>query len=223
MFHYVYKIEHITTGEFYIGSRSSKVHPSLDNYLGSPKTWKPDSTKLIKKILGENFSSRREALKFESDEIKKVIKHKLNRNYHIPDKGFCTIGRVTVRDKEGRFYSVLVSDPKYLSGEYVHARTGVPSKFAVVDKEGNRFAVFKNDVRFLSGELIALTKGFKHTKEVREKMKTINSIGRSGIDNSQYDTMWICNLDKKKNKKIKKGENIPSGWIPGKRQKNWIN
>ena len=48
MYHYVYKLEHIETKEFYVGSRTSKLHPSLDVYLGSMKTWKPDKTKLKK-------------------------------------------------------------------------------------------------------------------------------------------------------------------------------
>jgi hypothetical protein len=47
MFHYVYQVEHIETDEFYIGSRTSKnIHPSLDPYLGSMKTWKVNKNKL---------------------------------------------------------------------------------------------------------------------------------------------------------------------------------
>lgn len=40
MYHYVYKIEHIETKKFYIGSRTSKVAPELDSYQGSMITWK---------------------------------------------------------------------------------------------------------------------------------------------------------------------------------------
>ena len=37
-----------------------------------------------------------------------------------------------------------------------------------------------------------------------------------GKNNSQYGTMWICNLELKENKKISKEEEIPDGWIKGR-------
>lgn len=38
----------------------------------------------------------------------------------------------------------------------------------------------------------------------------------TGEKNSQYGTMWISNIELKENKKMKKGEEIPNGWLPGK-------
>ena len=35
MYYYVYKLVDLETNEFYIGSRSSKVDPNIDNYMGS--------------------------------------------------------------------------------------------------------------------------------------------------------------------------------------------
>ena len=34
-YHYVYRLDHIDTNEFYFGSRTSKYHPSVDKYMGS--------------------------------------------------------------------------------------------------------------------------------------------------------------------------------------------
>ncbi len=83
--HYVYKITHVETNEFYIGSRTCNCNPELDiDYLGSMKTWKPDKAKLIKEILKSDFKTRNEANIFESDLIKSQISDKLNKNYNIP-------------------------------------------------------------------------------------------------------------------------------------------
>lgn len=37
-----------------------------------------------------------------------------------------------------------------------------------------------------------------------------------GKGNSQFGTRWICNLKTKENKKIKKEDQIPNGWIAGR-------
>lgn len=56
----------------------------------------------------------------------------------------------------------------------------------------------------------------EHAKQVSKKAK----IWSKGKNNSQYGTMWICNLKLKENKKIKTGEEIPTGWIQGR--SSWI-
>lgn len=37
-----------------------------------------------------------------------------------------------------------------------------------------------------------------------------------GSKNSQFGTMWICNIDLRENKKISKKDEIPEGWIKGR-------
>lgn len=156
MYHYVYKLEHIETGEFYIGSRSSKKHPTLDSYLGSMKTWKPDKTKLRKIIIKSDFPDRESAILFESKEISNNIENSLNKNYHIPSKGFHTNGMVTVRDQNGQTYKVSINDPRYLNGDLVHNFTGFTN---AIDKDGNVLHVSINDPRYLNAELTPLAKG----------------------------------------------------------------
>jgi hypothetical protein len=156
MYHYVYKIEHIETGEFYIGSRSSKKHPTLDNYLGSMKVWMPDKTKLKKIILKSDFFDRDSAILFESEEILNNIENNLNRNYHIPSKGFHTNGTVTVKDKNGQTFKVSVMDERYLNGELVHNFTGFTN---AIDEDGNILHISTKDPRYLSGEFTSLFKG----------------------------------------------------------------
>jgi hypothetical protein len=43
-----------------------------------------------------------------------------------------------------------------------------------------------------------------------------NGKKRIGENNGSYGTMWICNLELKENKKIKKDEEIPDGWVKGR-------
>jgi hypothetical protein len=52
----------------------------------------------------------------------------------------------------------------------------------------------------------------EHSKQISKKAK----IWSKGKNNSQYGTMWICNLELKENKKISKEEPIPNGWVRGK-------
>ena len=44
----------------------------------------------------------------------------------------------------------------------------------------------------------------------------INSIYQKGINNSQYGTIWICNIDEKINKKVPKDTIINYPWIKGR-------
>lgn len=235
MYHYVYRIEHIETNEFYIGSRTSNVHPTLDSYLGSMKTWKPDKSKLKKIILKDDFESREDAIQFEANEISNVINEHLNRNYFIPGKKFCTQGFVTVRDNEGKCFNVKIDNPRYLSGELKHANKGTQlGKTIVIDSNNNVFKVFKDDSRIKSGELkiynhlsIAYwtTKGYSEEdarKKIYEQQKKNHIYDNNfgvGEKNSQYGTKWICNKILKQNKKIKKYELIPLGWELGRKQK----
>jgi hypothetical protein len=220
MYYYVYRLEHIETNQFYIGSRLSKVHPSLDSYMGSMKTWKPDKTKLRKIIIKNDFDNRKDTIEYESLLIKENISNPLNENYHIPSERFVTDGRLTVKNKFGETFSVSINDPKYISGEYVAFFTGVNiNKVPVRDINGNKFLISKDDVRYISGELIPLSKGRKHSDETKEKLR--HSDSQQGIKNSQYGTKWIYNPELKQNKKINKFDKIPDGWINGRKQKYW--
>ena len=162
MYHYVYRLDHLETGEFYIGSRSSKVHHSLDSYMGSMSVWRPDKTKLKKIILKDDFVNRDDAMQFEAYIIKQFINDNLNRNYYIPGNGFHTVGQVTVIDKDGNTFKCSQNDPRFLSGELVGATKG---RFAVKDNNGNNYSVLKNDIRFLTGKVVGCSKGLVSVKD----------------------------------------------------------
>ncbi|MCK9574704.1 MAG: hypothetical protein WC979_03395 [Candidatus Pacearchaeota archaeon] len=179
MYHYVYRIEHIETKQFYIGSRSSEVHPTLDSYLGSMKTWKPDKTKLKKEIIKDDFICREDALKFETEEITNCIEDPLNENYYIPFNGFHTIGSVMVKNSEGHTFLIKIDDPRYASGEL---KPIALNRVAVIDSNGNVFCVNTDDPRYLSGELKSLQSTKKGSHYVCDKLKRrVNMVSRDGI------------------------------------------
>lgn len=171
MYHYVYRLEHIETGEFYIGSRSSKVHPTLDGYMGSMYVWKPDRTKLRKEILKDDFSSREEALLYETKKILENIKNVLNRNYCIPPKKYYTLGAVAVKDRDGNCFLVKMDDERYLSGELVGVTKGIVT---VRDKNGNICNVSINDEKYISGEYVPIATGKVTVKDGKGKTYSVS-------------------------------------------------
>lgn len=56
----------------------------------------------------------------------------------------------------------------------------------------------------------------------KEFKKYISDVGKTwiGEKNSQYGTMWISNIELKENKKIKKTDFIPDGWVKGRNKWN---
>jgi hypothetical protein len=159
-----------------------------------------------------------------------------------------TMGIVQVKDSSGNFYSISKDDPKYLSGELVGITKGTLSAktkdgkslgnislddprylsgeaisansglIYVKDKTGKRFSTDKNDPRYLSGELVGMNKGISISKEHKRKIAESNSLKQKGKNNSQFGTCWINNG--KKDKKIRKNDPIPKGWIKGRVKKS---
>lgn len=93
MKHYVYRIEDKNTGEFYYGSRTFDGNIKNDTYMGSMVTWNPNKDDLIKIIINDDFSTRKDANEYEIKLITENIDNKLNRNYNIPPVRFCTQGK----------------------------------------------------------------------------------------------------------------------------------
>ena len=122
-------------------------------------------------------------------------------------------GTLNVKDSAGNTFRVSVNDPRYISGELVPITKGTVT---VKDSQGNTSRVSVDDPRYLSGELVPLWKGRKHSKETTDKMKRSCVGKQAGKRNSQYGTIWICNIDSKENRKVDKNLPIPEGWIKGR-------
>jgi len=128
-----------------------------------------------------------------------------------------TKGKVPVKDKEGNSFRVSVDDINYKRGKYKHTSTGF---VCVKDKNGKTLTVSVDDEKYKNGEYEFLWNGKKHKEETKKKIGAKSKIHQKGKGNSQYGTMWIFNMDLKKNKKIKKEEFIlfqEQGWEKGRK------
>lgn len=116
--HYIYCIEETYTKEFYWGSRSCNCEPEKDYYMGSMTQWKPNKTNLIKTIIIE-YETRELTNLAEEIIIAYYIDKKkfpLNRNYHIPNNGFCMLG--THRSEEAKNKQSKCMTGRYLGRKH---------------------------------------------------------------------------------------------------------
>lgn len=88
--HFVYKLTHESTKEFYIGMHSTCDID--DGYMGSMVTWRVDKSKLKKEIISYH-KSREELSLFEAEAILDNYNHPLNRNAVTPLKSLVILGR----------------------------------------------------------------------------------------------------------------------------------
>ena len=62
-------------------------------------------------------------------------------------------------------------------------------------------------------------KGKKHNEYSRKMTGEKNSLNQKGEKNSQFGKKWIYNPITKENRKIGKNDEIPSGWLLGRKMK----
>ena len=138
MYHYVYRLDYEETGEFYFGSRTSNVHPTLDCYLGSMVKWKPNKSKLIKTILKSDFSNRGDCILYEREMILINKDNPLIRNYAIPGFGSNTVGFSTYVDKNGKHFHLSTNDELVINGEFTHISKGITTRIINEETEKHR-------------------------------------------------------------------------------------
>ena len=88
-------------------------------------------------------------------------------------------GKVTVRDKDGKCFSVCTNDPRFISGELEAATKG---RMRAKDKYGNNFFIRNDDPRFISGELVGANSG---------RIKCMDKNGKvvhTTIDDERFNT-----------------------------------
>lgn len=177
MRHYVYFVQESTTGRLYIGSRSCKVDPELDPYMGSyhDKTFAPD----IKWVWAE-FQTREEAYSAEETlhKVFDVVKSPTFINRRV-GSGAWSSSKLTWWTN-GEEETLSEAAP---AGWYKGRKASLRSLFVKLGKQS-------------SGKWL---KGHRHTQQARLKMskshsgKTLSDSHRHSLGLITKGRKWACN------------------------------
>jgi len=203
-YHFIYKTTCIITNKYYIGMHST--NNLNDGYLGSGKRLRYSINKYGKenhKIEILEFLLTKKLLK--EKEIKIINEELLNDPLCMNLKNGGEGGGFVNEAHKRKFHSA-----------------GGRKTFQILSKK--HVERLKTDVEYKKRWCKSLSLsntgeknpfyGKKHTEESKQK---IGNADRTGIKNSQYGTCWITNNIE--NKKIHKGDSIPSGWKLGRKIK----
>lgn len=207
-YHFIYKTTNLLSGNYYIGMHSTSNLE--DGYMGSGKRLRYSINKYGKEnhqveIL--EYLDSREDLKNREREIvnlNEIAKDKCINLKVGGEGGFVNGGGFFSKEhqikcsKAGNIsFKQNLKDDKELLEKFQKMGS---DKW----KAGHKNGLFKYD-------------NFRdktHTAETKKKMSLSHKDKGLGSDNSQYGTCWITN--DKKNKKIYKGDMLPTGWRLGR-------
>ena len=211
MFYTVYKITNLVNNKIYVGSHITK--DLNDNYMGSGKIL----LKAIKKYGLENFkkeilyklNSKEEMFLKEKEIVNEDFLKRID-TYNLKEGGEGGWDYVNTFGNPKRFFTIIetikgIESQKSLckyDKEWLKNRNDKISKSIKIHFELGGVGSFRNK---------------NHTTETKIKISKSNSKNQLGERNSQFGTMWIYNVELKENKKIKKDEIIPDGWLKGRK------
>ena len=209
MHYYLYEIRNNLNGKIYVGVHKTKVLD--DGYMGSGKV----ITRAIEKYGIENFTKTILEIFDSQEEMfareKEIVTEEFLSREDTYNLRIGGLGGWDYLNDENRFsnkthtidHMIMMNRSAFAK----HPRGGMCGK-KHTESARNK----------MSESLKAIDhKGFlgkTHSEETKRKMGEKNSILQSGQKNSQFGSMWITNGIE--NKKIKKTEVIPDGWLKGR-------
>lgn len=206
-YHFLYKTTNLLNNKYYIGVHST--YNLDDGYLGSGTKLRRSINKYGKENFKievlEFFENRTDALKREMEIVtENLILDELCMNLKPGGRG----GFNQYWQKRG---SELAVEALYEKRKDVEWKNSLSFSMSLAMKKAWLNGKFKkeNPQFTFSGKL--------HTVETKQKIGNANSLQQHGIKNSQYGTCWIYNDSLKENRKIKKTEEIPHGWLSGRK------
>ena len=203
-YHYIYKTTNLLNGNFYVGMHSTS--DLNDGYLGSGVRL----TRSIKKYGKENFSI--EILEFLPN--RKILKERekeiVNERF-IQDENCLNLqlgggGGFINSNHRQKFFEAAKKTQFQHRPEHAAMGNKAFSEKYHNDEEFRKY--YKSRLKPYNWT------GRKHKEETKIKIGIVNSEKQKGEKNSQFGTCWITNGFE--NKKIKKTDEIPLGWILGR-------
>lgn len=213
MKYYLYQITNKVNGKIYVGVHKSK---SLDDgYMGSGKVIKA----AIEKHGAENFHKEILELFESSGEMYEREKEIVNEEFLARDDvynlrlggrgGFDHINASGQNGSKKR--AILQLDPEWVNLRNSRVREGLERKHKEDPDLRRRIREGQRRAGINFGDLF---RGKTHSKETKQILSQKAKISSKGERNSQYGTYWITDGDR--NRKMKPGQEIPSGWYRGR-------
>lgn len=204
----LYKVTNKINGKFYIGTHKTKNLD--DNYMGSGKYL----THAIKKYGIENFEKEILFVFDNPDDMYAKESEIVNEDflsekntYNLKIGGFG--GWDYVNSSKKNLYGN--NGKKGYGGENLKQPYHMRDDLTLQEKQLIRGKISKRLVG-RPGTFCGKT----HTEDTKRKIGRANALNQAGSKNSQYGTIWIHNVDIRKNKKIAKDTTIPDGWTKGR-------
>lgn len=204
MYYTVYKITNWFNGKIYIGIH--KTDDLNDNYMGSSKYLKNSIEKY-----GLGYFTREYLQIFDNPDDMYEMEAQLVNNEFINNINTYNLKKGGLGGWD--FVNKNMNIEHCKLGQQNFCKRKEDLKFAEYIKQKVREIKIKR----YGLNYNALFKGKNHSEETKQKISnTTKERLKDPTKNSQFGTMWICNVDLQENKKIKKDEIIPSGWIAGR-------
>jgi hypothetical protein len=209
-FHYIYKTVDTRNGNFYIGMHSTD-DPN-DGYIGSGDRLKKLIYKHGKEIFKMEileFLPDRKSLKIREAELVNSELLKEEKCMNLKPGGY---GGLNNEEHRKKFFEAAKKDApnRGMKGQ-ISLRKKIKEdpnfKEKYYKKQLEAISKFHKSGKAKYGTFT----GKKHKEESKKKM----SQRKMGENNPQYGMMWITN--EKESKRIKKYEQIPSGWRKGRK------
>ena len=219
MYYYVYQITNLLNNKIYVGKHKSSKHPSENEYYGSGK----QITSAIKKYGIENF--KKEVLYYCSS-----LEEMADKEAEIVTEDFVKRPDTYNMHKGGN------GGWDHYNGSKEHIDNSIKGGKLSAKRLNDFIAEQKtNNTQWWQNWYTSVCEANKElslkalTPEARAKRKkTFNQMGHSqGEKNSQFGRIWISNVLTKEVKRITINDNIPDGWVRGKKghvpTKLWVN
>ena len=223
-YHYIYKTTNNITGSYYIGRHSTKN--LNDGYIGSGKRFKA----LVDQYGRENFTT--EILEYcnDYDELKTrefqivnedLLKDPLCVNMKLGgDGGWDFINQNGLGLRTGKTLSAI--SRKKISEKKSGCKLSEDHKNKLKMNNGMKSDLAKERV---SKALTGKKKTEDHKENIsraisewhKERRTNVNSDFAKGSKNSNFGKMYIHNPEFRLNKTILKTEEIPDGWVKGRK------